>query len=370
MTAQALTRWLASNSGFTLMGSLRALARRHGAWSSWLVALTWAGCIAAFIADLVSANTLAFGVFYMPLVATAVFHRDRHVVWLLTALACLLVVIGSFFPLIPNRVWDLVENRALSICAILVTGAFVSRAQTMQDQLAAQTAQAEASERMRMEVLTNLSEEIRAPLHGMIGVLELVAAHGDPSHRAALNSVRGSGRRLAVTVDNLVDLTQLDTMSFAPEPFDLGLLTRQIMEARRRDAAERQITLSMRVLADPVSTDTAVVHANQWAVRRILENKIGDAIAYTAPGSHIAINVIPGPAEHEVVITAPPGAWPAGAFQSATGSTTPLAPSAMGLALSQRLARAIGARLSFASGPDQTSIVRLALPAPSVYTVG
>ncbi len=53
---------------------------------------------------------------------------------------------------------------------------FVWHARSVQDRLAAQTGRAEAAERIKTEVLTNLSQEIRAPLYSMIGVLELLAA--------------------------------------------------------------------------------------------------------------------------------------------------------------------------------------------------
>src|SRR6202051_4466025 len=74
-------------------------------------------------------------------------------------------------------------------------------ARKIQDQLIQQTSRAAAAERMKTEVLTNLSQEIRAPLYAMIGVLELVAAEGRSNQTAALNMVRTSGRRLVATID-------------------------------------------------------------------------------------------------------------------------------------------------------------------------
>ena len=98
MTAWRLTQRLTAQNGTSLSSALRAIGARHRRWAVWLVPAIYAGCIAAFVTDLRSSNTLAFGVFYAPLIVTAVFHRDRRAVWVLTAIACAMNVIGAFFP--------------------------------------------------------------------------------------------------------------------------------------------------------------------------------------------------------------------------------------------------------------------------------
>jgi two-component system, NarL family, sensor kinase len=324
-----------------------------------LVPAIYAGCITAFIADLRSANELAFGVFYAPLIVTAVFHRDKRAVWVLTAIACVMVVIGSFFPHMATDVGELFENRTLSILALLSTAVFVWHARVVQEQLAEQTRRTAAAERIKTEVLTNLSHEIRAPLYAMIGVLELVAAGSRPDQKAALGMVRGSGRRLVTTVDNLVDLTQLEDRAMTSEPIDLGPLLRQTAEARRPEAAARQISLTISI---PTGRD-AIADANPWAVRRILENKIDDAITYTPPGGRIEVSTVVEQDHVSAVIVAT-GKWPAGVMQATSGiDSAPLTPSIMGLALSQRLAQAMGARLEFSDGSDEGTTIRLRLRA-------
>ena len=366
MIAQTWTRWLVIRDGVSLSNTFRATVARHGIWATWLVPAIYVGCLVAFIADLTSADTLAFGVFYVPLVATAVFHRDKRAVWILTSIACAMVIVGGVFPSIAPDLKGLIANRALSICAVLATAMFVWHARSIQDRLAEQTGRAEAAERIKTEVLTNLSQEIRAPLYSMIGVLELVAAGSRPDQKAALGMVRSSGRRLVTTVDNLVDLTQLDERSMPAEPIDLGQLLRQTAEARRQDAAARQINLTIKIPSgDCPSLPDLTAHANPWAVRRILENKISDAITYTAPGGHIEVSTAADGLHVSAVITAT-GQWPAGAFNSANETdVAPLMPSIMGLALSQRLARAMGARLVFSNGPGEGTTVRLRLPVVS-----
>jgi signal transduction histidine kinase len=348
----------------------------------------YAGCLAAFVADLTSVNTLAFGVFYAPLIATAVFYRDRRAVWVLTAIACGMDIVGSLFPVIATDVTELVENRSLSIMALLATAAFTRHARKIQDRLIEQTSRAELAERMKTEVLTHLSQEIRAPLYSMIGVLELVAANSRPDQAAALRMVWTSGRRLVATVDNLVDLTQFEERFMPAEPIDLGQLLRHAAEARRHDAEVRQINLTIGIPLGgiplgggppdtppgippdtPLAAPDIMAHANPWAVRRILENKIMDAITYTAPGGRVEVSTA---AEGEFVsaVIMATGRWPAGVIHSASNpDVAPLSPSVMGLALSQRLAREIGAQLVFSNGPGEGTTVRLRLPAVATEPV-
>ena len=354
--------WTGSIDGpglIPLSSETAAAPRRFGDWKTWMVGTIYAGCLIAFIADLRSANELAFGVFYSPMIVTAVFYRDKRAVWMLTSVACLMVVVGSFFPTLAFDVTELVENRALSILALVATAAFTWHARIVQEQLAEQTQRAAAAERIKTEVLTNLSQEIRGPLYSIIGVLELVAADSRPDQKAALGMVRGAGRRLASTIDNLVDLTQFEDQAMPAEPIDLGLLLRQTADAHRADAHARQISMTVDIPSD----QEAMVEVNPWALRRILENKVADAITYTPPGGRIAIGLETGPGSRTAVIAAT-GTWPAGAFQSASDRNHALLmPSIMGLALSQRLARAMGTRLVFSNGPDEGTTVRLPLRA-------
>ncbi len=356
MPSPTWTYWLAGHTNATPRDAMRLMSLRQTHRAIWLVPVIYAGCLVAFIADLTSTNTLAFGVFYAPLVGTAVFHRDKRAIWILSTLATVMVAAGAFFPVIDPDTTSLIVNRAVSLCAVLATTAFVHHARLTQDLLAAQTSRAEAAERMKTEVLTNLSQEIRAPLHSILGMLELVAADSRPDQKMALRMVRSGGRRLVATIDNLVDLTQFEAKSIRAEPFDLGMLLRQMVEADRPGAAARQIGLTLTLAPLPL------VHANPWAVRRIVENLLADAITHTAPGGRVAVHVT-GQHGHVRVAITDTGTRPPGAFQAAhEASVERLMPSVMGLVLSQRLARAMNARLVFSMGPGEETMARLFLP--------
>jgi signal transduction histidine kinase len=328
-----------------------------------VVPLVYLGCTAAFVADLQRADTLAFGVFYIPLVATAVFYRQRAAVWWLTAIACSMVVVGTFVPYMNPDLYDLLGNRFLSVIAILATALFVRHARAIQERLAEQTQRAESAERIKTNVFLNLSQEIRTPLHSMIGLLQVVSADCRPDQRLPLNQVQGAGRRLLGTIENLIDLTGVDQHTLHPEPLDLASLLRQVVEAQRTGAAERQIVLEPELppAAPPAFGDL-------WATRRILDNLLTNAIKFSPPGQSVHVGLRIGSDALEAVIEdngkgmAPDVLRRLGEpyYQAMLSEGT-----GTGLALSRRLADQMHAELLFDSQAGVGTIARLRLPRPA-----
>jgi signal transduction histidine kinase len=342
------------------------VATRHGVWAKLLIACIYAGCLAAFIADLMAADTLAFGVFYVPLVATAVFYRDRRAVWVLAGIATAMIIIGTFVPYIYPDIGDLILSRFLSICAVIATAFFIRHARSIWDQLAEQRRRAEAAEQSKNEMLTDLRQEIQGPLHSMIDAVQLIATRGRPDQAATLGSVRASGRRLARTIDDLVDLTQLEENSLPIQSIDLDGLLREAAEAARKEAALRQINLTMSV----PSGGPTMVSVNPWAARRIMENQIADAIAYSRPGGWIEVSTATADGHASAVIAAS-GTWPSRPLRPTRyPDAGPLKPSEIGLVLQERLSRAIGARLLISEGPGEGTTVSLVLPCAPADAAG
>lgn len=113
----------------------------------WLLSVTYAASLIVFLIDIRSADILAFGPCYMPLVATGLFYQDKRAVWVLAAIASAMVIIGAFVPGIDPDIVHLAVNRALSLGAIMVAVACVQYVRSVQERIAARTAQVEASER-------------------------------------------------------------------------------------------------------------------------------------------------------------------------------------------------------------------------------
>ncbi len=339
----------------------------RGGWAArWLVPTIYLACAAAFVSDLLRDDTLAFGIVYIPLIATAVLHRQRWGLWALTGISVVMVILGAFLPVVNPNLPDLIGNRVLSILAILTTAAFVHHARTIQERLTRETRRAEAAERIKADVLENLSREMRTPLHALTGLLSLIMADCSPAQREALGSVRAGGQQLLRTIDNLLDLTQIENRVLRPQVLDIIPVLGDAAEAIRAVPGDGQTA----IVASPRFGRPLLVFADPWATRRILDNMIAEAIRGAAPGSLVGISV--RPASSFVTVSVSSGAT---GMPSTPDEAIPDDPAdagaaelpqqiGAGLTLSHRLAQAMGAAmlLSDASGPG--GVISLRLPVP------
>jgi signal transduction histidine kinase len=331
-----------------------------------LVPLIYLVSALAFLSDLNRDNTLAYGIIYTPLVATAVFHRRRSGLWILTTVAIVLVVVGAFLPVVGPDLPDLIGNRILSTLAILATAGFVHHARETQERLTAQTRRAEAAERIKTDVLTDLSEEIRTPLHSLLGVLTLTMAIGRSDQREALGRVRSDAKRLLATVDNLIDLSQVDERELRRQTVDVATIARDAAATAGSTARERQVTVALTGEGDAGGT-TAI--GDSWAIRRILDNLLANAVRLTPPGGVVSVSV----SRNDDTVTASVSDTGNGLPPEITrdfredapegdGSALPGSGGA-GLALSSRLARTMNGRVVACNRPGSGATVSLSLPA-------
>ena len=338
-----------------------------GAWRVWLSGTVYLLCAAAFAGDLTHDITWAYGVLYIPLVCTAVFYRDPHFVWWLAAIAIVMVVLGSLFPVVDLSAKS-VEHRLLSVAAILTSAALVRLARTMRDLLERQTLRAQAADRLKSQILANLSHELRTPLNAIIGFADLLAADCRPDQQPALEHLRSAGRRLLVTIENLQDLAQAADRLMRAEQVDIGAILRQAIDAVRDSAAERQIAL-----LNGIATDTPPVIGDAWGIRRIADNLIGNAVKFTPPGGSVRVATEAADGSVFAVVEDTGGGMSPEVlrqlgepfFQAQGGADRPHEGLGTGLALCRKLADAMGAELDFDSVPGQGTKVRLGLPAAS-----
>jgi signal transduction histidine kinase len=230
-------------------------------------------------------------------------------------------------------------------------------------------AQAQASDRLKMELLASVSHEFRSPLHIILGYLELAreGAFGALADglRDALEKVSWNAGHLLELVEDFLDLAKLETSTIKMEQVDVAGLVRALVGDNELLIHARPLVLRAQVrgVLPPVLAEGA-------KLRVILQNLLTNALKFTEEGEIVvtAEAPIPGVVQIQVRDTGP--GIPADACERVFALFQQLQPGDMrrkgvglGLALARRFARAMQGELTVESAVGVGSTFTLTLPA-------
>lgn len=139
---------------------------------------------------------------------------------------------------------------------------------------------AEASMRLKSEILTNLSHEIRTPLTSMVGMASLLADQVPPDHQEALNQLRRGATRLNKTLESVLNLAKLrrDDPEVDVSQLQLDIEVETVVDSLRRLAADQGLELEVQI------EDAPTIHADSGYLNSILNNLVANAIKFTDRG--------------------------------------------------------------------------------------
>jgi signal transduction histidine kinase/CheY-like chemotaxis protein len=144
-------------------------------------------------------------------------------------------------------------------------------------------ARAEEASAAKSEFVANMSHEMRTPLQGVIGMLQL--AIGDEPAEATvrrLETARRSAETLMAMIDDVLDFSRIEARKLDLEPvyFSLRQLMSETMKSLGTLAAAKRLTLSYFVRGDCPES----VWGDPVRLRQILVNLVGNAIKFTHEG--------------------------------------------------------------------------------------
>ena len=227
----------------------------------------------------------------------------------------------------------------------------------------------EQADMVKTAFVTNMSYELRTPLTTIAGFAEMMkAGYAGPLDQSAQEYVDGilhSTARLAMLIDNVIDLTQGEAGTLALEraPVDLTALARECAAQVRADAKAKNIELAV-TLHDTLGTVQGDARRIGQAVRHLLEN----AVRYCGEGARVLLHG-DGSAERARIVVSDdgPGMEPerqaalfdkaARANLSRQGERT-----TFGLPLAKQLAEAHGGTLELISQPGEGTVAVIELP--------
>jgi len=139
-------------------------------------------------------------------------------------------------------------------------------------------------EMVRRDFVGNVSHELRTPLTVISGFAETLL-HSDVSPEARhgfAERIVSHTRRMQRLVDDLLDLSRIESGGWTPEPamLSIGAVADEAVSSARDSADTKGVTLSV-TLGEGAET----VWADATAVRQVLANLVENAIRHTVKGS-------------------------------------------------------------------------------------
>lgn len=235
--------------------------------------------------------------------------------------------------------------------------------------------EAELSAQARSAFLATVSHEVRTPLNGVLGMLELLAgARMEAEHARWVQVARQSGKTLLRIVNDVLDVSRFETghIDLAAEATDVGLLAEVVAETVGQAAFAKGLAFSLSI-DQRLATELRV---DGTRLSQVLFNLVSNAVKFTETGFvRLELRVTQDLEKAQDVdfsiSDSGPGISEAERTQlfkpySRLGKPGARRPGGTGLGLfiSQRLARAMGGRIELTSKPGKGSRFSFSLRLP------
>jgi signal transduction histidine kinase len=155
-------------------------------------------------------------------------------------------------------------------------------------------------ERMKSEFMTTAAHELRTPLASVYGFTELLLKRSVPQHkqREMLETVHSHSSRLIELVNEMVDLTQIDSRRKAAGKREACRLRDVVLpmmaEVRKRSPNHEFLT--------SLAHGDQVVYVDSTLMQRALGNVLANAVQYSKEGSRIQVTTTMGRRKGEAMI--------------------------------------------------------------------
>lgn len=228
---------------------------------------------------------------------------------------------------------------------------------------------ADQASKAKSRFLAGMSHELRTPLNGILGYAQLLRMEGqlDAKQRERVDAMLGAGQHLLEMINRVLDLSEIEAESFEVQASEVDLqqvagmclgLVRPAAEAKR---------LELRLVAAPNAPQR--IMADPARLRQLLLNLLGNAVKFTVRGSvELRLFAASSTTFRVEVVDSGPGIS-AGQrsrlfhdFERLDAKSGSTEGAGLGLAISLRLAAAMGGRMGHEDNRAGGSVFWFELP--------
>ena len=236
---------------------------------------------------------------------------------------------------------------------------------------------AEAASLAKTRFLANMSHELRTPLNGVIGAAQLLQVGGQGSEEQAhlIDAIRGSGASLLGLIENILDLSRIETGALELARADFNLIDSVESAVATTALSARLKRIDMACIVDPALETWR--HGDAPRLRQVMLNLLGNAVKFTSTGE-VVMTIDAGPRKESVLISVrdtgigmAPDALPFifDPFRQADDSVhRRFGGSGLGLAITHELIEAMGGRIKVRSEQGQGTRFDIELDLPLALT--
>ena len=234
---------------------------------------------------------------------------------------------------------------------------------------------AEAANRAKTEFLQRMSHDIRTPINGICGLLNMADHCADDMEKQTeyRTKAKEASNLLLELVNDVLDMSKLEAGEVILEeiPFDLSRISREVLVVIEQMAADQNIRI---VWEKKEITHRKLIGSPEY-VKRVMMNILSNAVKYNRKNGHIYISCREIPSEQPEMTTIEfvfrdTGIGMSDEFQKHifepfvqehAGSRTKFAGTGLGMSIAKKLVEKMGGTITFESedGVGTTFVIRI-----------
>ena len=241
----------------------------------------------------------------------------------------------------------------------------------MADTLVDNMKEIQKTDRLRRELVANVSHDLRSPIASIQGYLETIQMKGETITKEELNSyfstVLSNTQKLKRLIDDLFELSKLDAEEVTPnlEHISMAELIQDLVQQFNPIAEKKGVTLEAEFPKNP----NALIDADISLMNRALTNLIDNAIQHTPENGRVTISSIKSGKDFVLEISDTGCGIPEedlphvfDRFYQADKSRSEKQGAGLGLAIAQKIFRLHGAEVMVNSIENKGTTFRVAIP--------